>query len=140
MAQRSSAVSRREPWPARIEGPSRSAVLREVGRAFRSGELAAVGPVTPVAPGRWGVDVLRLRERRITPAWRKPLLMAVGAVGVLGSSAALGWWLAGATAALASLPAALGGLVVALLLLAAARRSGGRGCTTTVTVTHRCGK
>lgn len=129
------------PWPELIEGPSRRAVLREVGRAVAAGELAASGPLEHVGGGRYQVAVWRIRERAVAPRWRKPVLVAAGAAGTLGGLALLGWWAAGAvTVALGavSVPFLVGlGAAAALLWLALRRGNSGGGCETTVTVTHR---
>lgn len=129
-----------DPWPELIEGPSRRAVLREVGRAVAAGELAASGPLEHAGGGRYRVAVWRIRERAVAPAWRRPVLVVAGTVVVLGGLAALGWWLAGmATAALSAVSVPLVATVAALLWLAsrALSSSSGGGCETTVTVTHR---
>lgn len=118
-----------QPWRARIEAPSAVALRRELSRAMRRGELAAVGPAQRTAAG-YAVEVWRLKARRTAPAWRRPVLIAAGVVSTLAAAAAVGWWLAAPVA-----PAALVAAVVLLFLrLATPRR---RGCTTTVTITHR---
>jgi hypothetical protein len=128
-----------KPWPELIEGASRRAVLREVGRAVAAGELAASGPLEHVGRGRYQVAVWRIRERAVERRWRKPVLVAGGAVMVLGGVAALGWWLVGAaTSALAAVSLPVLGVGGALLWLVYAGISGGGGgCETTVTVRHR---
>lgn len=137
-----SSVVSREPWRARIEARSAVALRKELGRAMAAGELAAVGPILPVAGGGYGVDVLRLKERHVVPRWRKPVLVAGGVTLGIGGFAALGWWLVSATVSVASaLSLPLIGTVAALAwlgfrALSSGSRSGS-GCTTTVTITHR---
>jgi hypothetical protein len=124
------AVARqREPWPALIEGPSRRAVLREVGRAMRAGELARAGQIRSLESGRWAVPVYRLKAAPAAPAWRRPVLVATGVVVVLSGAAVVGWWLAAAGPAVGAVA------VVLLLLRVAPRPSRGQGCT--LTITHR---
>lgn len=127
------------PWPELIEGPSKKAVLREVARAVEAGELAASGPLEHAGGGRYQVAVWRIRERAVARTWRKPALVAAGAVTVLGGMALLGWWLVGATAAaLGAVSLPVVAVAATLLWLAYAGLSrGGGGCETTVTVTHR---
>lgn len=126
-----------EPWPALIEGPSRAVLLREVGRAFRAGELAATGVLTRQPSGRWAVPVLRLKDAPVVPAWRRPALVAGGVVLTLSAAGAAGWYLVTLTAAAAgaaSLPLIVGGAAVLLGVRLMLRRSSGD-CT--ITITHR---
>lgn len=81
-----------QPWPATIACHDAAALRREVRRAHRAGELAAVGPVYQLQ-GRFAVDVLRLKDRHAAPAWRTPVLVVGGTLLVLVAAAAAGWWL-----------------------------------------------
>jgi hypothetical protein len=125
-------------WPEVIKGPTKRAVLQELARAWRAGELAAAAQLRQEPDGRWSVLVMRIRERRVVPVWRRtPVLVAAGTVGALAGLAALGWWLAGlamGAAGAVSLPLLLGGGAVLLVARAAVRRSSG--CRTRVTVEH----
>lgn len=132
------AVARRhEPWQALIEGPSRRAVLREVGRAVRAGELASTGQIRMLETGRWVVPVYRLKNAPRTAPWRRPVLIVTGVVVVLGGAAVAGWWLVAASVAAGPAAGAglAGGVIVVLLLRVASRPARGRGCT--ITITHR---
>lgn len=129
-----SVARQREPWPARIEAASLRELRQEIGRAHRNGELAASGPIHQLEYGGYFVNVYRLKDRPVVPAWRRPVLVASGAVLALGGAAALGWWLVGVTAALVLAwgPMVATGAGVLLFIRGVSRPSG---CT--VTVTHR---
>lgn len=123
---------RTEPWLATIEAASLRDLRREIGRAHRRGELAASGPVHQLERGGYFVNVLRLRDRPVVPAWRRPVLVVGGVLLTLVAAAAAGWWLMLATAPF--LPALAGGAAV-LALLSAAAAPRPAGCT--ITITHR---
>ncbi len=131
-----------QPWPELITGPSKKAVLREVARSLKAGELAASGPLELVSPGRYQVAVWRIRERRVERPWVKPVAIATGAVTALGGLAAAGWWLAGMAVtafSVVSVPLLVGLAAAAVLMWLALRRGNppGGGCETTVTIRHR---
>lgn len=126
------------PWPALIEGPSGAALLREVRRATAAGELAACGPLRQLPTGRWAVQVLRLRPPAAPqPSWRRPALVACSVLLVLAGAAGLGWTLVGAVPAGLAY-GLLGAVAVGAVLAAALLRPASHGCTTTVTITHKC--
>lgn len=112
-------------------------MLGELGRAFKAGELAAAAHLMVHPDGRYSIQVLRLKERRVVPSWRKPVLVAGGAVLTLAGLAAGGWWLAGL--AVAAIPVALVPLLVGVAMVTggALIRPSGHGCETTVIVRHR---
>lgn len=119
----------REPWPALIEGQTQRALLREVGRALRAGELAGTGQMRQRENGRWVVPVYRLKDPPSVPAWRRPVLVVTGVVLVLAGAAVAGWWLTAAGPAVGAVA------IVLLLLRVVSRPARGRGCT--ITITHR---
>lgn len=135
-----SELERVQPWPALIEGRDKKAVLGELARAFKAGELAGAHHLERLESGRWVAYVWRIKEparRRYVP---RSVLVAAGAVSVLSAAGGLGWWLVAATAPLApvvGLPLIVGGAFLLLLAFLATRRASHSRCTTTVTITHR---
>jgi hypothetical protein len=125
-------AQRQQGWPDVLVAPSRAELLQAVGRAQRRGELGAVGLLRCADVGVWSVRVVRVKPARAISPWRRPVLIGGAVALVLVGGAALGWWLVGAVTVAA--PLAAGG--VALLVLGS-RMGRPRGCTTTVTVTHR---
>lgn len=129
-------VVRLEPWAATVEGPSVAAVRAELARAFRNGEIGATGQLWRTPDGRYAVTVLRLKDRPVAPAWRRPALVSGGVVIVLGAAAAAGWLLVSSTVAVAgAIGLPLIAVSAALLWLAYAAASSSSDCT--ITITHR---
>lgn len=123
-----STLVRFEPQVDVLRASTRDALLRQVGRAVRRGELGAVDIMIRTNAG-WAVKVLRLK-----PARRQYVLAyaASGTMLALGGLVALGWYLVTPAMQLlaAFIPVLLGGLAVRLVMGWLFR---GRGCTITHT-------
>lgn len=121
-----STLVRFEPQVDVLRASTRDALLRQVGRAVRRGELGAVDIMIRTNAG-WAVKVLRLK-----PPPRNHVLAyaASGTMLALGGLVALGWYLVAPAMRLlaAFIPVLLGGLAVRLVMGWLFR---GRGCTIT---------
>lgn len=117
-----------EPQVDVLRASTRDALLRQLGRAVRRGELGAVD-VMVRTNGGWAVKVLRLKPARR----RHVLAYAAGATAsTLAGLAALGWYLVTPAMQLlaAFIPVLLGGLAARLVIGWLLRD---RGCTITHT-------
>lgn len=109
----------------------RAQLVQKVRREVMTGRVRPIDarPIWNEHVGQWEQRVIQLKPP--PPAWRKPLLIALGAASVLGILFALAWWV---LASLAALP--LGALcVAAVVVLAMMMRAGRSGGVSVVTST-----
>lgn len=101
----------------------RWALLAEVNRMERRGEVRKLrpDPVWNQREGEWQMRVVRLKPP--APAWRRPLLIAVGIATPLLTFLGLLWWVLTALAAVPLLTL-LGGAFIGLMVLCAVGRRG----------------
>jgi hypothetical protein len=91
--------------PVLISAPrsAKHRLMAEVAKREQAGEFERIDRTAfwDAEAGRW-----RIRVRRLAPPparWRRPALIAAGAMTLLGALAAAGWWLLATLAALPGL-------------------------------------